>query len=203
MPACAPLPPSAITLGLMAGGRGLRLGGVDKAWLMRGGVPQVLRWRDRFAGEVGRVLVSSNHPDGRYAAAGLATVADAPQWAGHGPLAGLAALADACTTPWLFTVPVDLVQGNDCLLRTLVALRGEDGAVARDDDGLQPLVALWRRDALRVAANDALVRGERAVHRVAEQRALPVVSFPGVRFGNLNSPHDLLAAGIDPEPAAP
>lgn len=203
MPASSPLPPHALTLGLIAGGRGQRLGGVDKAWLSRGGVPQVLRWRDRFAHEVGAVLVSSNRRDPRYAAAGLTTVADVPRWEGEGPLAGLAALAEACATPWLFTLPVDLVQCNDCLLRTLVALRGDDGAMARDDDGLQPLVALWRRDALRVAVNDALARGERAVHRVAEQHALPVVSFPGVRFGNLNTHHDLRAAGIDPEPAAP
>ena len=203
MPAASPLPTHALTLGLIAGGRGQRLGGADKAWLSRGGVPQVLRWRDRFAHEVGAVLVSSNRRDPRYAAAALATVSDLPQWEGQGPLAGLAALAEACATPWLFTLPVDLVQCNDCLLRTLLALRGEDGAVAQDEDGPQPLVALWRRDALRVAASDALARGERAVHRVAEQRALPVVSFPGVRFGNLNTPHDLRAAGIDPEPAAP
>lgn len=203
MPPASPLSPPDITLGLIAGGRGLRLGGLDKAWLARGGVPQVVRWRDRFVHEVGAVLVSSNHPDPRFAAQGFATVADAAGAAGQGPLAGLAALAAACTTPWLFTVPVDLVQCNDCLLRTLVAMRGEDGAVARDDDGLQPLVALWRRDALRAVAADALARGEGAVHRCVEQRAMPVVSFPGVRFGNLNTHDDLRAAGVGMEPAAP
>ena len=203
MPSASPLIPSDITLGLVAGGRGQRLGGVDKAWLHRDGVPQVVRWRARFAHEVGAVLVSSNHPDPRFAAHGFLTVADAGNAAGLGPLAGLAALANACATPWLFTVPVDLVQCNDCLLRTLVALRGEDGAIARDDDGLQPLVALWRRDALRGTVADALARGERAVHRFAEQRAMPVVSFPGVRFGNLNTHDDLRAAGVETEPAAP
>jgi molybdopterin-guanine dinucleotide biosynthesis protein A len=203
MPSASPLPTSDITLGLIAGGRALRLGGVDKAWLRRDGVPQVVRWRDRFAGEVGAVLVSSNHPDPRYAAHGFAVVADADGTAGQGPLAGLLALATACTTPWLFTVPVDLVQCNDCLLRTLVALRGDDGALAQDDDGLQPLVALWQRDALRTAAADALARGERAVHRLAEHRTVPVVSFPGVRFGNLNTQDDLRAAGVETEPVAP
>ena len=31
-----------VTLGLIAGGSATRLGGLDKAWLARGGVPQVL-----------------------------------------------------------------------------------------------------------------------------------------------------------------
>lgn len=203
MATAAALPPSDITLGLIAGGRGTRLGGVDKAWLERDGIPQVLRWRDRFAGEVGAVCVSTRAPDARFTAAGLATVLDAPGMAGQGPLAGLVALAEACLTPWLFTLPVDLVQCNDCLLRTLVALRGADGAVARDDDGLQPLVALWRRDALHAHATERLASGARAVHGLSEQLALPVVSFPGVRFGNLNTPDDLRAAGIAPEPFAP
>ena len=203
MPTVSSLSPADITLGLIAGGRGERLGGVAKAWLSRDGVPQVVRWRDRFTGEVGAVLVSSNQPDARFAALGFATVPDAPAALGQGPMAGLAALADACATPWLFTVPVDLVQCNDCLLRTLVALRGDIGAMARDVDGLQPLVALWRRDALRVLAGEALARGEGAVHRLAEQRALPVVSFPGVRFGNLNTFDDLRASGVAPEPASP
>ena len=203
MPTVSSLSPADITLGLIAGGRGERLGGVAKAWLSRDGVPQVVRWRDRFTGEVGAVLVSSNQPDARFAALGFATVPDAPAALGQGPMAGLAALADACATPWLFTVPVDLVQFNDCILRTLVALRGDIGAMARDVDGLQPLVALWRRDALRVLAGEALARGEGAVHRLAEQRALPVVSFPGVRFGNLNTFDDLRASGVAPEPASP
>ena len=93
MPPASPLPPSDITLGLIAGGRGERLGGVDKAWLNRGGVPQVVRWRERFAHEVGAVLVSSNRSDPRYAALGFATVADAERTAGQGPLAGLAPAA--------------------------------------------------------------------------------------------------------------
>jgi molybdopterin-guanine dinucleotide biosynthesis protein A len=63
--------------------------------------------------------------------------------AGIGPLGGLEALASACATPWLLTVPVDVVDTNDCLLRTLASAGGE-GAVAEDDDGLQPLVALYR-----------------------------------------------------------
>ena len=63
-----------ITLGILAGGRASRLGGLDKAWLERDGIPQVLRWRDRFAAETGAVLVSANRGHERLAAHGLHAV---------------------------------------------------------------------------------------------------------------------------------
>ena len=188
------VPAEQLTLGLLAGGRGTRLGGLDKAWLRRGGVPQVLRLAGRFAGECGVVLVSANVHTHRYADAGLHAVADVTP--GLGPLGGLDALARACTTPWLLTLPVDLVDANDCLPRTL-ASAGGDGAVARDDDGLQPLVALYRVGAMRQAVADAIASNDYSVQAMQARMHLPEVVFSGFRFGNLNTPEDLRSAGID------
>lgn len=188
------IPAADITLGLLAGGRGTRLGGVDKAWLERDGLPQVVRWSKRFAGEHGPLLVSANRDPDRHVAHGFRVVPDrSPDL---GPIGGLDALADACATPWLFTLPVDLVGANDCLLRTLISQRGGDGACAVDADGPQPLVALWRRDALRNACAEAIVAGDAAVHRLRQRLDLPAVVFSGFRFGNLNTPDDLRAAGL-------
>ena len=183
-----------ITLGLIAGGAGSRLGGADKAWLQRGGVPQVLRLAKRLSGETTSVLVSANRGLARYAEVGLIAIPD--RHAGIGPIAGLDALANACATPWLLTVPVDLVDVNDCLLRSLAAAGGE-GAFAIDDDGLQPLVALWRVDALREAVSPALAANEIAVHALQARIGMAGVRFAGFRFGNLNTPGDLDAAGIE------
>lgn len=183
-----------ITLGLIAGGAGSRLGGADKAWLQRGGVPQVLRLAKRLSGETTSVLVSANRDFPRYAEVGLMAIPD--RHAGIGPIAGLDALAAACTTPWLLTVPVDLVDVNDCLLRSLAAAGGE-GAFAIDDDGAQPLVALWRVDALREAVSPALAANEIAVHALQARIGMAGVRFAGFRFGNLNTPGDLDAAGIE------
>jgi molybdopterin-guanine dinucleotide biosynthesis protein A len=108
-----------ITLGLLAGGAGSRLGGVDKAWLQRSGVPQVLRLAKRLSGETASVLVSANRNLARYAEAGLVAIPD--RHADIGPIAGLDTLAAACATPWMLTLPVDLVDVNDCLLRSLAA----------------------------------------------------------------------------------
>ncbi len=189
-----------LTLGLIAGGRATRLGGLDKAWLRRGGVPQVLRFARRYPGEHGPVLVSANRDLGRYAAAGMCAVVDRTR--DLGPLGALDALAQACTTPWLLTLPVDLVGTNDCLIRTLVSQRDDDGAFARDEDGPQPLVALWRVDALRAACADALARDARAVRALQARMRIREVAFAGFRFGNLNTPDDLRAAGIDLDASA-
>lgn len=184
-----------ITLGILAGGRATRLGGRDKAWLERDGVPQVLRLAQRFGAEAGAVLVSANRGLPRYAQAGLHAVVD--RVGDAGPLGGLDALAAACATPWLLTLPVDLVDGNDCLLRSLVAAAGERGACAQDASGPQPLVALWPVAPLRTAVAAALDEGALAVHALQARMGMGLVRFAGVRFGNLNTPDDLRAAGID------
>lgn len=183
-----------VTLGILAGGRASRLSGRDKAWLARGGIPQVVRLAKHFDAECGLVLVSANAGLERYADQGLTVVSD--HVPGIGPLAGLQALADACRTPWLLTLPVDVIGTNECLLRTL-AMAGDDGAVAEDDDGLQPLVALYGVERLRGAIVVALAAGEHAVHAMQARLGLPRVRFAGLRFGNLNTPEDLIAAGFD------
>ena len=181
-----------VTLGILAGGRASRLGGRDKAWLQRDGVPQVLRIARRFEPECGAVLVSANRDLPRHSRLGLQAIAD--RIADIGPLGGLDALASTCATPWLLTVPVDIVDANDCLLRTL-ANAGGDGAVAEDDDGLQPLVALYRVEALREAVAAAIAAGDFSVQAMQQRMALARVRFAGLRFGNLNTPADLRLAG--------
>ena len=184
---------AATTLGLLAGGRATRLGGRDKAWMEKGGEPQVLRLARRVEREVDAVLVSANHELARYAGHGLCAVAD--RRPGLGPLGGLDALASRCATPWLLTLPVDLVSINDCLLRRLRAAGGT-GAWAEDDDGRQPLVALWRVEALRDALPPALESGDLSAQALQERLGMAGVRFAGLRFGNLNTPADLAAAGF-------
>jgi molybdenum cofactor guanylyltransferase len=186
--------PHGVTLGILAGGRASRLGGLDKAWLQRDGIAQVVRLAVRFEHEVDGVLVSANRDPGRYRQHGLSMVADTVP--GAGPIGGLDALARSCSTPWLLTLPVDVIGVNECLLRTLGADRGPNGSFAADEDGPQPLVALWRIDALRLGLAAAIDRRDFAVHSLQERLGFREVRFGGVRFGNLNTPADLAAAGV-------
>ena len=189
-----PTPPSDITLGIFAGGRASRLGGIDKAWLERDGVPQVVRFARRFAAETGYVLVSANRDLQRYAGQDLPVVADRTSDAG--PLGGLDAIVHACHTPWLMTLPVDLVGVNECLLPTLIAEAADNGAYAEDENGPQPLVALWRVDTVRSAIQAALANCDLAVHTLQARLGMRCVRFNGVRFGNLNTLSDLEVAGF-------
>ena len=136
---------------------------------------------------------SSQHPIGAKCLPRLHPLPD--RIADAGPLGGLDALAQACTTRWLLTLPVDVVAVNDCLLPTLVAA-GALGACAIDDDGLQPLVALWPADALRNALPEALA-GDRSAQALQARLGMATVRLAGVRFGNLNTPEDLAAAGME------
>jgi molybdopterin-guanine dinucleotide biosynthesis protein A len=199
----------AITLGILAGGRGTRLGGIEKAWIVRDGIAQVQRLAKRFEGEVSQVLVSANRDLERFEALGMSAVPDRAR--DLGPIGGLDALAQACTTQWLLTIPVDLVFVNDCLIPTLASAGGQ-GASVDDEDGPQPLVALWNVEALRShvssslrkqgstttsAGLDSCVRrnDERlSVQSLQRDLAMPRIRLNGVRFGNLNTPEDLAAA---------
>ena len=180
-----------ITLGILAGGRATRLAGNDKAWALYRGETLIERTFCSLRGTFAARLVSANRDLHRYAALGLLAIpdraADFP-----GPLAGLDALLAACATPLLLTVPVDLRVITVDLVAYLYAA-GEGGAVAHDATGLQPLVALWPVDRARIVVAEALARGERAVHRIVADLALPVVCFDGANFGNLNTPDDFRA----------
>jgi len=186
-----------VTLGLLAGGQGTRLGVVDKAWLVRDDQAQVVRLVAKFL-TVSDVLVSSNGSDPRYASLGLRVVADATP--GLGPVAGLAALANACGTPWLLTLPVDTLDPPaDLVERLLGAVEAGGspvGAVVQDDEGLQPLTALWATDVLAVHAPAALAAGRLAVHALVATAGLRTVRLRGVRLGNLNTLDDLAAARV-------
>ncbi len=186
----------AVTLGILAGGRATRLGGLDKAWLERDGKPQVLRIVQRFAARVDRVLVSANTQAQRYRDHGLTAVAD--RVGDIGPIGGLKALIAACDTPWLLTIPVDVVDVNDCLLPSLFARADDHGAYAIDDDGVQPLVALWRIGTAGPAIDDAIAHRRYGVHPLLEFLRMSAVELNGVRFGNLNTPADLAAAQVEP-----
>lgn len=182
----------AVTLGILAGGEGSRLGGRDKAWLEREGEALVLALARSLSPQVDAVLVSANRNPEQYLAHGLRAIHD--RMPGIGPLGGLDALAAACRSEWLLTVPVDLLHVPADLVGRLAGPSG--GVWAVDDEGPQPLVALWSTAALRTAAGAAIASGEYAVHALQARLGMRATRFEGHRFGNLNTPDDLVAAGI-------
>ena len=177
------------SLGILAGGRGLRMGGADKAFLEVEAKPQLQRILDAMVPGFEHRMVSYNGTpptDPRWA--GLRWIADA-RGEFEGPLAGLESLLLEASTPWLLTVPVDLAWPTRRIAGTLLA--GKGGRVLQDADGLQPLVALWAVEPALQVVRAALDRGERAVHAVLGPLAMERVSIAPQRIGNLNTAQDL------------
>jgi len=190
----------AITGLILAGGRGQRLGGVDKGLQPWRGQPLVDHALARLAPQVHEVMISANRNAPAYAARVPRVLADASADF-PGPLAGILAGLNAAATPWLAVVPCD----SPCLPLDLVArlAQGLDGARAavvqcRHADGttrLEPVCCL-----LSTTLADDLARylaeGGRKVEGWLARHATPVL-FDGAgdatAFANINTPGDLAA----------
>jgi molybdopterin-guanine dinucleotide biosynthesis protein A len=183
-----------ITLGILAGGRGARLGGVDKALLEFRGQRLLDRSADSFAdpADSDSPVLLSRAGDGVAATVitGFQNVPDLRSGA-LGPLAGLEALLAATRTRWLLTTPVDLCDVPSGLGPRLRACSGQPLAcVVRDVDGLQPLVALWPVRTSLPAVRRALDAGRLSVHGLLGELPHVELDIRPERLGNLNRTED-------------
>jgi molybdenum cofactor guanylyltransferase len=140
---------------ILAGGRGSRMGGVDKGLQSFRGMPLALHTLLRLQPQVSEVLVNANRNLAAYEALGVPVWPDAqPDFAG--PLAGFLAGLEHCETPWLVTVPCDTPMfPTDVVARLLQGAVGADAEIAMasapEEDGqlrTQPVFCLLRRELL-------------------------------------------------------
>ena len=183
-----------VTGGILSGGRGRRMGGLDKGLVLRDGRELVAHMIERLRPQVAGIVISANRNLDRYRAFGTPVYADDnDDFAG--PLAGIAGLLQVCTTEFLVTTPCDTPEFPENLVQTLLARQQESGAdavVVHDGEQRQFLFALYRRE-LAAAARDAVVSGERAVWRWQEELNLVEARVDGGAgaFANLNTRADL------------
>lgn len=91
---------------ILAGGRGMRMGAVDKGLQQLHGEPLVAHAIRRLQPQVAHLAISANRNPEQYASFGLPVWPDLePDF--PGPLAGLHAALTHCPTPWLLAVPCD------------------------------------------------------------------------------------------------
>jgi len=180
---------------ILAGGQGARLGGVDKAFLPLHGRPLIEHVLARMAPQVAHVAISANGILRRFAAYGLPVLPDAPDYAGKGPLAGVAAgldWAQGLGADALLTVPVDtpFVPAEFCQ-----ALQPAP-AVACHAGRQHHLAALWQVGFLPALAAFLSEPGSYKVRDALALMAARAVNFPGDMdpFLNINTPGDLTAA---------
>jgi molybdopterin-guanine dinucleotide biosynthesis protein A len=187
---------------ILAGGRGQRMGGVDKGLQPWRGMPLVAHALARLAPQVREVMISANRNTGAYATHAARVLADADD-SFAGPLAGILAGLRAAATlgvPWLAVVPCDSPQLPEDLVARLalaIAQTGSDAAVVRRDRGdgprLEPVCCLLST-ALADDLERCLADGERKVERWVARHATPMdFDRPedAQAFANVNTPADL------------
>ncbi len=178
-----------VSLGILAGGRGSRLNGADKAFV---------RHEDRYLCE--RILdqldvvfadrfISARSLDERFGTMGLIPVLD-KRTEFSGPLAGIEALLDACNSEYLLSIPADIKNVPTGIIHNWLNHPLQPGALLRDSNGMQPLLALWHVESCLPAVKQALDQQQKAVHTLLSALNFIIVDQPEIQIGNLNTPED-------------
>ncbi len=163
-----------ITAVILAGGRGSRMGGVDKGLIDFNGRPLIEHVIEAILGQVRGLMINANRNLVQYQRFGYPVIADSLVDY-QGPLAGFLAAMEVAQTTHIVTVPCDgpLLAG-DLVERLAEALERESAeiAVAHDGQRLQPVYALIPV-ALKPSLEAYLAGGDRKIdlwyarHRVA------------------------------------
>jgi molybdopterin-guanine dinucleotide biosynthesis protein A len=182
---------------ILAGGRGRRMGGLDKGLQTWHGMPLAMHALLRLAPQVGQAMINANRNLGAYESMGVPVWPDSlPDFAG--PLAGWLAGLEHCETRWLVTVPCDTPNfPPDLVARLAATLERENAQIAmaatREDGQLQvqPVFCL-----LESALIESLVRflheGGRKIDRwTAQHRCAQVLFDDAGAFANANTLEEL------------
>lgn len=174
---------SLITGLILAGGRGTRMGGVDKGLQSFNGLPLAAYTLMRLAPQVSGVMINANRNLAAYEAFGVPVWPDVlPDYAG--PLAGFLTGLERCETPYLMTVPCDTpLFPLDMVERLGAALQAQEAEIAMvsvpEQDGrlrTQPVFCLLKRELL-----ESLVRftegGGRKIDAWTGQHRTAIVPF--------------------------
>lgn len=189
--------PSQITGVVLAGGRGSRMGGVDKGLQNHLGMPMALHALMRLQLQVGEAMINANRNLSAYESMGVPVWPDAlPDH--PGPLAGFLTALEHCETPYLVTVPCDTPNFPlDLVQRLAAALEQSDADIAMAatlEDGrqqVQPVFCL-----MKASLMESLVRfiqdGQRKIDRWTGQHRCVEVPFDDAdAFFNANTLDEL------------
>lgn len=182
---------------ILAGGRGSRMGSVDKGLKPFRGKPMVLHAIERLSPQVGSVLINANQNLDVYEDFGVPVYSDEIQGFA-GPLAGLQTGLLHCSSPFLVTVPcdspffpLDLVSK----LRAALVDQNADLSVALtgsgDEEQPHPVFCLVR-SSLLPHLTEFLQSGQRKIDKWYASLKLARVHFANEdAFSNINTVEEL------------
>jgi len=206
---------SMISALILAGGRGSRMGHVDKGLQPFRGATMVQHVLERLAPQVGSVAINANQNLAAYAASG-APGAPVPVWPDEttgfaGPLAGLEAGMRHCTTPYLLSAPCDSpFLPADLAARLFDALQSQGADVAlavTQEAGMRkqphPVFCLVKTALLPVLSNYLAQGGRKMDGWYAELNVAEVLFDDSDAFRNINTLDELRSLGELHSPSTP
>lgn len=185
--------PEEVTAIILCGGRGRRLGGVEKP-LVRVGERRLVEFViERLRPQVSRIVLSLGAGQNARAYQGFDCELIVDAEADQGPLGGLVSCFAGAPGEWFLSCPGDTPWTAPDLVQALsgdALARGV--AVAHDGERRQNLTLLVSRERAR-SLTKFYAGGGRAVHRWLDANAIPATDLSGMAasFVNINTPADL------------
>jgi molybdenum cofactor guanylyltransferase len=190
--------PQDITGLILAGGRGSRMGGVDKGLQNHNGLPLAMHALMRLQPQVGAMLINANRNLGAYEALGAPVYPDSiDNFAG--PLAGVLVGLEQCQTPWLVTVPCDTPDFPLDLVEQLARAASEQQAdiayaVTQEADGREqthPVFCLLKNELMESLVAFMQGGGRKIDAWFAQHKAVGVRFADAQAFFNANTAQEL------------
>lgn len=184
---------SDITVVILAGGQGRRMGGRDKGLIEFNGKPIIELLIGKLQQQDIQIVINANRNQSVYRRYGYPVVSD--ELADfQGPLAGFASAMKNVKTRFILTVPCDGPLLADDFIEAFINVQTKSNAkicVADDGERLQPVYALIRTDLVQ-DLETFLHSGDRKIDRWYAQHNFARVDFSGQKnmFANINRPED-------------
>lgn len=182
---------------ILAGGRGTRMGNVDKGLQLLKGEPMALHVLRRLAPQVGPVIINANRNLDAYTGFRVQVVSDEIDGFA-GPLAGLHAGLRHCRTPYLTSAPCDspfLPEDLVARLSTALEQQQADLAMAVTGDGEtrqeHPVFCLTKTSLLASLTDFLKSGGRKPVIWFASLRLAQVHFENEAAFDNINTVDEL------------
>ena len=187
----------------------MRMGGVDKGLQLHLGIPLALHALQRLEPQVAGLMLNANRNLDAYRAMGAPVWPDDPPDF-SGPLAGMLAGLEHCSTEYLVTVPCDSPNFPVDLVAQMIegiASAGAGAAIAtaytREEGELraQPVFCLMKTS-LRDSLRKFIESGERKTGLFAARHGgVRVVFDDAAAFANANTLGELATLQINPRPS--
>jgi len=182
---------------ILAGGRGTRMGTVDKGLQPFHGASLIVQVMQRLAPQVGKLMINANQNLEAYLAFGLPVWPDVmPDYAG--PLAGLQAGLSHCDTDYLVCAPCDSPFLPQDLVKRLSAALEEAGtdlalAVTINNSKRQrhPVFSLMKSSLLPQLTTYLQAGGRKMDNWLATLATVEVLFDDDAAFSNINTIEEL------------